>query len=201
MKGGVLMDDKTFYNSLSKNERIALNNYKCNSPFNGVEAYAYSINSFLRGNIPLDDIWEKQKQYLDNTINKYSSPSEITLFRGTDDREINVEQGFVAIVKSYMSTSTDEDEARRFLDEVSNDHITALLEIECPKGSKMALMEGREEYGFSEGERLLPRNCRFVVIEKEEIKILKNKYITKIEKRLNIFNEKYFKYKLKLLEE
>lgn len=147
--------DNAFYNSLTPEEKNALNLYKDNP---------YELNNKLIDGDELSEAEENTCKQIDSAISKYSTTAEVILYRGTSVSIIEkTRKSDFILNKNYMSTSAKTVKALNFATDLDDE---AIIEIRCPSGTCMALMEGNPDYGDSENERLLARGIT-LKIEKE----------------------------------
>lgn len=153
----------SFYKSLADAEKNVLDLYKSNSEFGGFVCFADHLNQSLRDGINLTGDWQNQAKLLDNIIRKYSCTEEILLYRATFDHFVApCLKNNVFISPAFLSVSeTKENLSRHYANAMGG--VPVLLEIRCPKGTAMALMEGENTSVTGETERLLSRNIRLSI--------------------------------------
>lgn len=117
---------------------------------------------------------ESTKTYgnLDEILNKFEIPEDITVYRGlnfrdyrTNDSSVNsffekhYKNGKITKMPLYMNTSFDKEHAKKF---IRNENDYFLLKLDVPKGANGAYMEelapGDRDCFGNERELLLPRN-------------------------------------------
>jgi len=145
-----------FYNHLGtlsdKNElQTAYGRYKESS---------FELNGRLKSGLPLGDLLELNSQ-LQKTICAKSN-CEVVLYRMTSRTEftgsiLDVLEGKIFTYSAYMSTSRSPEKIHSFTPKYD----PVVLEITCPTGTTMALMEAKQ--GANEDEYLLGCGTKFKI--------------------------------------
>ncbi|EOA6550058.1 hypothetical protein QX213_21390 [Vibrio vulnificus] len=155
----------SFLGSLSNgaNRQLAYTNYKT-AAVNAGNNYCFSLNGALKGNVPLTPVQETDLKNLISSIRAKNSQT-MTLYRMTSDSEFSAPiWGAISNSKfrylAFLSTTFDVSKLQNF---VPNSGTPLVLEIECPEGTIMSLMENGESTS-GECERLIPCGAEFEVI-------------------------------------
>jgi hypothetical protein len=145
------MTYKTIEDSLIKD----YDKYKCTSD---------SINHQLRANIPIEDINFQVKPF-DSLIQKFETKIEIKLYRVLPLEFIEVfNVNDIYSDKGYFSTSIDRDNILQFCKYPR----IAVIVVSCKPETHMINMELSETVSGNEGEYLLDRDSKFLIVDKRE---------------------------------
>jgi hypothetical protein len=149
----------SFYTQLSPAEKIAYNSYKDNP---------YVLNEKLRLGSTLEAHEQMWISSLDSMIRKYQNPEAITLHRAACSNSINgFVQGTQYCYPAYMSTAMRVDDIKSHAVCLSGEPV--YFELHIPAEVAMAPMDDNPDFGQSENEMLLGRNCVFEIENESEI--------------------------------
>lgn len=142
---------KAWRKNLSGDEEEAIGEYS---------GHAYAdINDALRSGHPLDDEYDVYRDALDGALQRSSAPADMIVYRGLSKKMLpNLKIGGLVSDKAFVSTSIDEEEARKGF---GIGKILATISI--PKGSSGAYIASLSP-NPDEREWLLPRNATFKVL-------------------------------------
>ncbi|MFH4667180.1 hypothetical protein WMQ48_21125 [Vibrio cidicii] len=150
------------------NRQSAYTGYKTAAASAG-NNYCFSLNGALKGNVPLTPVQQTDLQNLISSIRAKSSQA-MTLYRMTSDLEFSAPiWGAISNSKfrylAFLSTTFDVSKLQNF---VPNAGTPLVLEIECPEGTIMSLMENGQG-ASGECERLIPSGAEFEVISHQTL--------------------------------
>jgi hypothetical protein len=126
----------------------------------------HDINAPLRQGATLEPRPAEIVAELDDVIAGSVTDSDVTVFRGIQDRPVGLQVGGQFTDQGFVSTSFDEDYVRRMFVDVEASEGAALMRIRVPSGTNGVRMESPAGLGqsFQESELLLGRDQRFRVV-------------------------------------